>query len=279
MKYVLFNELSNNNSAKATIEEYTKSLTEPFEAKNVIGLDYSSFLPTLKPEDVIVLVGGDGTIQHFINDVDCDALENEVWFYAAGTGNDFLKDVAEDGSRLVQINKYIKNLPTVEINGETKKFINGIGFGIDGWCCEEGDKQRAKSDKPVNYTSIAINGLLFKFKRVTATVTVDGVTKVFKHAWLAPAMHGRFYGGGMMIAPEQDRLNQDKTLTCVVYTGISKLTSLICFPDIFKGQLQKHKKKCTTIVGHEIEVSFDRPCALQIDGETVLGVTSYKAHG
>lgn len=279
MKYVLFNELSNNNSAKATIEEYTKSLTEPFEAMSVIGLDYSSFLPTLKPEDVIVLVGGDGTIQHFINDVDCDALENEVWFYAAGTGNDFLKDVAEDGSRLVQINKYIKNLPTVEINGETKKFINGIGFGIDGWCCEEGDKQRTKSDKPVNYTSIAINGLLFKFKRVTATVTVDGVTKVFKHAWLAPAMHGRFYGGGMMIAPEQDRLNQDKTLTCVVYTGISKLTSLICFPDIFKGQLQKHKKKCTTIVGHEIEVSFDRPCALQIDGETVLGVTSYKARG
>ena len=29
------------------------------------------------------------------------------------------------------------------------------------------------------------------------------------------------------------------------------------------------------LVGHEITVEFDRPCALQIDGETVLGVTSY----
>ncbi len=279
MKYVLFNELSNNKAAKAAIEEYTKSLTEPFQAVNVIGLDYSSFLPTLKAEDVLVLVGGDGTIQHFINDVDCDALENEVWYYAAGTGNDFMNDVAGKETKLIQINKYIKNLPTVEINGETKKFINGIGFGIDGWCCEEGDRQRAKSDKKVNYTSIAIMGLLFKFKRVTATVTVDGETRVFKHAWLAPAMKGRFYGGGMMVAPNQDRLSEDRTLTTVIYCGKSKLGSLIAFPDIFKGQLQKHTKKCTTLVGHEIEVSFERPCALQIDGETVLGVTSYKARG
>ena len=28
-------------------------------------------------------------------------------------------------------------------------------------------------------------------------------------------------------------------------------------------------------VGKEISVRFDRPCALQIDGETVLGVTEY----
>lgn len=278
MKYVLYNELSNNKQAKATVDEYVKGLTEEYQSLSVIGLDYSTLLPNLKDEDEIVLIGGDGTLNHFVNDVDCDALKNDVYFLAAGTGNDFLNDVG-NGERFLKINQYIKNLPVAEINGKSYKFINGIGFGIDGWCCEEGDKQRAKSDKPVNYTSIAINGLLFKFKRVTATVTVDGVTKVFKHAWLAPAMHGRFYGGGMMIAPEQDRLNQDKTLTCVVYTGISKLTSLICFPDIFKGQLQKHKKKCTTIVGHEIEVSFDRPCALQIDGETVLGVTSYKARG
>ena len=29
------------------------------------------------------------------------------------------------------------------------------------------------------------------------------------------------------------------------------------------------------LTGHEITVKFDCPCALQIDGETVLGVTEY----
>ena len=29
--------------------------------------------------------------------------------------------------------------------------------------------------------------------------------------------------------------------------------------------------------GNEITVEFDRPTALQVDGETILGVTSYTA--
>lgn len=276
MKYILFNELSNNKKGKETLDEYVKGLEEPYETISVFGLDYSTFLPKLKEEDTIVLVGGDGTLNHFVNDVDCDNLKNDVYFLAAGTGNDFLNDVG-NGERFIKINDYIKNLPVVEINDKSYKFINGVGFGIDGWCCEEGDRQRAKSDKPVNYTAIAIKGLLFTFKRRTATVTIDGVTTVYKRAWLAPAMNGRFYGGGMNVAPKQDRLAQDKTLTNVVYTGRSKLLSLIRFPNIFKGELQKFKT-VHTVSGKEIEVVFDKPCALQVDGETILNVKSYKAH-
>ena len=47
-----------------------------------------------------------------------------------------------------------------------RRFINGIGFGIDGYCCEVGDQLKAKSDKPVNYASIAIKGLLFHYKKL-----------------------------------------------------------------------------------------------------------------
>ena len=47
------------------------------------------------------------------------------------------------------------------------------------------------------------------------------------------------------------------------------------FPSIFKGEHVKHTKQVEVLRGHEITVEFDRPTALQIDGETVLGVTSY----
>ena len=76
-------------------------------------------------------------------------------------------------------------LPTVIVNEKEYKFINGVGFGIDGYCCEVGDEQRAKSDKPVNYTSIAIKGLLFHFKPVNATVTYDGKSRTFPKVWLS----------------------------------------------------------------------------------------------
>ena len=88
-------------------------------------------------------------------------------------------------------------------------------------------------------------------------------------------MNGRFYGGGMMIAPAQDMLNGEHSLSVVLYYGASKLKTLMVFPSIFKGEHIKHPEMCTVLTGKEIRVEFDRPTALQIDGETVLGVTGY----
>ena len=48
----------------------------------------------------------------------------------------------------------------------------------------------------------------------------------------------------------------------------------MAFPSIFKGE-HVNKKMVDIIVGKEINVKFDRPVALQIDGETVLNVSEY----
>ena len=48
------------------------------------------------------------------------------------------------------------------------------------------------------------------------------------------------------------------------------------FPSIFKGEHVKQKKLIDIVEGHHIVVEFDRPTALQIDGETVSGVTKYE---
>lgn len=47
------------------------------------------------------------------------------------------------------------------------------------------------------------------------------------------------------------------------------------FPSIFKGEHVKKKKNVAILTGKNITVIFDRPNPLQIDGETVLNVTSY----
>ena len=83
--------------------------------------------------------------------------------------------------------------------------MNGIGYGIDGETCRIGDIQRATSDKPVNYSNIAIKLLLGSYKLKKATVEVDGRVSKFENVWMASTMKGRFYGGGMMVAPAQDR--------------------------------------------------------------------------
>ena len=39
-----------------------------------------------------------------------------------------------------------------------------------------------------------------------------------------------------------------------------------------------HTDVFESFAGKDVHVQFDRPVALQIDGETVLGVTEYKAY-
>lgn len=276
--HVLYNPYAGNGTGEKNAQKIRQIVTDAeLKFYDMTKLDsYASFFDRIGPTDPIVLTGGDGTINRFVNDTENLSVANDILYFAVGTGNDFLNDLDQKpGGKPFSIKKYLSDLPTVTVNGKTCRFLNGIGYGIDGYCCEVGDEERAKSDKPVNYTAIAIKGLLFHFKPANATVIVDGKEHHFKKVWLAPTMNGRYYGGGMMVAPKQDRLNPDKSVSVVLMHGSGKLKTLIVFPSIFKGEHMKHTEMCKAFTGHEITVKFDRPTALQIDGETVRGVTEY----
>lgn len=242
--------------------------------------DYGEFFRHLPPETRVILSGGDGTLNRFINDTSGLDIPQDIYYYAAGSGNDFLRDLGrkpEDGP--FPIGEYLRALPVVTVNGKQYRFLNGIGYGIDGYCCQVGDEQREKSTKPVNYTAIAIKGLLFHYKPTNAVVTVDGETHSYRKVWLAPTMNGRFYGGGMMPTPGQNRLSPDGTVSTMVMFGAGKLRTLMVFPSIFKGEHIRHKEMVAILTGHTISVEFDRPKPIQIDGETILGVSGYSVTG
>ena len=266
MKYYLNNPLS-NNGIKKDLPDFSCVL-------DITTIDYQDFFKKLKKEDEVVLVGGDGTINYLVNHIDCEKIKNNIYLYGNGTGNDFLNDINETIDKEVLINKYLVNLPVVHVKGRDVKYLNNMSFGLDGYCCEEADRLKAKSpNKRINYAAIAIKGLLFKFKPKHAWITVDGKEYEYDNVWLAPTMHGRYVGGGMIMAPFQDRFSDH--LSLVVYTCKSKLKSLMLFPSIFKGEHVKNTEVVKVLTGNKISVRFDSPCAVQIDGDTVLDVIEY----
>lgn len=277
MYHILYNPLSGNGKGYDRVQELRDLLKN--EQLNFCDIreikDYADFFAKLGEKDSLVVAGGDGTLNKFINFTDGLALPDSLFYYAMGSGNDFRQDVAPGENGLIPLTDYIKDLPRITVNGKTYRFLNGIGYGIDGYCCEVGDQLTKTSDKPINYAGIAIKGLLFHYKPTNATVTVDGVSKSFQKVWLAPTMNGRYYGGGMNIAPAQDRLNPERTVSAVVMFGSGKLKTLMVFPSIFKGEHVRHTEMIAVMSGHEVTVRFDRPVALQIDGELVLNVTEY----
>lgn len=277
--YALFNPLSANKLG----EEKANKLIGFFSKEDIDFVDitkidnYKPFVDFLEPGDKIVICGGDGTINRFANEIYDLGVKNEILYYATGSGNDFLRDLnktEEDGP--VPLNDYLTDLPVVTVKGKDYRFINGVGYGIDGYCCEVGDKLRNSSTKAINYTSIAIKGLLFHYKPTNATVYVDGQKYEFKKVWIAPTMVGRFYGGGMMPTPMQNRNDRRDHVSLSLLHGSGKLKTLMIFPSLFKGEHIKHKKHVSVFTGKSITVEFDRPVALQIDGETILDVSRYE---
>lgn len=277
MTHILYNPKSGNkngeNEAQKLSTEYVSSIVA-----DITSYDKKfDFFTSLKEEDSIIICGGDGTLNHFINMHYCEKIKADIEYYPVGSGNDFARDVDLSFSSPQSIKKYLGNLPKVTVNGITYTFLNNVGFGIDGYCCEMGDIQKLKNDKPVNYTTIAIRGILFNFKPRNASVTVDGITKKYKKVWMAPTLKGRYFGGGMIATPNQNRLDSDKKISILICHDLNMFRLLTIFPKIFKGTHIKHKKYIEVIKGHEISVTFDRPTTLQIDGETILGVTTYSA--
>lgn len=278
--YILYNSLAGNGKGE--------SLSHSIELKNGENIfldltkieDYKNFFENIDSKDRVIICGGDGTLNRFINAINDIEIENELYILATGGGNDFFNDLnLKPSNKPLLLNDYIKNLPTLCVKGESYRFINGVGYGVDGYCCEARDeKKKEKPNKKVNYTLIALKGLLFYFKPRNAVVTVDGKEYKYSNIWMATTMLGRFFGGGMMIAPMQKRDNDDGTLSLIVLHDLTKLKVLRIFLSVFKGKHIKHKSVVAVHQGHEISVTYDKPAPMQIDGETISDVPSYSVN-
>lgn len=268
--YIFYNSRAGGGLAAEKAKEYADKIGQSDALYDVTKINYSEIITD---ERDIIIFGGDGTLNRFVNATAGLKLQNRVFIYPLGTGNDFMNDLGiKPSDEAVEVTKYIKRLPICEIQGIRNYFINGVGFGIDGYCCQEGDRQKALGKKKVNYTAIAIKGMFGKFKPRDAKITVDGKEYDFKKVWLAPCMFGRYYGGGMIPTPDQSRENEEGTISVMVFHSLGKLGALMLFPSIFKGQHVKKENKVSVLTGKEIIVEFAEPCAAQIDGETVLNV-------
>lgn len=267
MRYYIYNRLATNK--KPRIEADAKLV-------EAIGLDYKSFFSKLSPEDDVIIVGGDMSINHFIRKIAGYKVTNNVYVRAFGYGSDFVNDIGGKILDDVLLNPYIEDLPSVYIKKHDRPFINGVGFGVDGYCTAVGDYVKAKNPAAkINYTSIAIKALLYKYKPTSVEVEIDNQKYHFDNVWLACTMKGRYFGGGMKVTPNQNR--NDSTLTVLIYTTKSRLKALLNFPQVFSGAHIKNTNIVKTFTGRKVHMKFSRIGDAEIDGDTVKKIDEYWA--
>ena len=275
---VLYHSLAHHKKGLENAKKVEKKLpgaSFEYVDSTTIG-NLCEFIDALPEDQELIFTGGDGTINHVINELGDYELKRPLYYFPAGTGNDFINDLHKTTDcEPFPINESIRHLPVVTVHGKKYRTINGVSLGLDGFCCEEKDRLSALGiDR--SYVLIALQALVYKYHTTNARVTVDGVTKTYDRVWIAPTMFGSYYGGGVLIAPSQKRDNPEHLVTCQILHGCSRFIGTTIFLAVTKGHSDRFPKFVDIRPGRHVVVEFDRPAALQIDGEVISGVTRYE---
>ena len=85
MYHILYNPLACSDKGHENAKKVVEFIKGEHEFTDITKVNYSKFLPKITDEDTLVICGGDGTLNHFVNDIDCVAdLDLLVFEFAHG---------------------------------------------------------------------------------------------------------------------------------------------------------------------------------------------------
>jgi len=228
--------------------------------------------------NLIISVGGDGTANEVVNGFfEGGKPINELaaaGFMSTGTGRDFGRTIGTPKviNEAVQhiLNSKVRSVDLGQvtyINNENKQekrfFINIAGLGLDG-----------ETVARVNRTSKALGGFisflwgtlvsLILYKNKTMTILIDGKEVFNEKVAVIVVGNGRYFGGGMCIAPEADI--SDGQFDIVVIKGMAKTKLIFNLPKVYAGKHLFHPN-ITSMRGGKIAVLSSDNTLLDLDGE------------
>lgn len=260
MFVILHNPLSKNKKSKRTTKKVIDHFKEkgiPFRLKSLLKIKDIEYYIKHTPEDIrILLLGGDGTINTFINKTYSLHMTHDVYVMGNGSGNDFLRTLKREPTRYQPILKLTHNT-------KQRYFMNGSGIGIDGMIAHR--VNLSKNRNKFNYFFNTLKGFL-SFKPTYAEVTIDDELYTFKKVYMIGINNGQYFGGGMRIAPEAKL--SDEFMDVIVVHGMRKLKLFLVFLSVYFGFHTRLKKYVFIKKAKHVKASMFTSQIAQCDGET-----------
>jgi len=267
MDLILYNPLSKNSKSNVQTHKLVRQYKTnkiPFRLKSILKIDdIKSYLDKKKEIDKVILLGGDGTVNRFVNDIVDYNLTQDIILKPNGSGNDYMRSLVDRDNKP----QYI--MESVYDTGFKTHFINGTGMGVDGYVGYLVDQNVKKGI--FGYFKSTIKALLTYIPE-PLTLTIDGEVHKFEKAYLVTMNNGRYFGGGMKVAP-QGNIN-DEYLDVMVAHSANKLQLIYIFLNIYLGRHIKFKKYVFFKKGKHIKAEFTTPQITQADGENYYDITT-----
>ena len=232
-----------------------------------------------KGYELVVSVGGDGTINEVVNGLyDAGNIADVMLgIIGTGTGSDYIRTIGiprtyqEACLCFKSPRKIAVDVGVVEyfsVNQMVKRlFVNFAGLGFDA----EIVKTTTQKYKTLNSTASYLTGLftaLLFYRNKQVTITLDGGLAE-KKVCAVLVNNGKYGGGGMFAAPDADLT--DGLLDVLIIGDLSKPDLLWSLPRVYRGTHLTHPK-VTMKRAREIEIQSAEVMFLQADGELLGGL-------
>lgn len=226
----------------------------------------------------IISVGGDGTLNEIVNGlVEGDrpvCPEAVIGVISRGTGCDFIKAMGIPKDVDLAVACLAGGAPkTIDLgkvrfashNGGTdvRYFANIADVGLGG---ETVDRVNKTSKAMGGFASFLWGALvsLIRYRNRPARVTIDDGEPFDTSVTVLAIANGRYFGGGMKIAPFSD--SSDGLLDVVLCHHFGKLEVIMNLNRLYKGTHLSHRK-VEHFRARRVLVSSSHPVLLDVDGE------------
>lgn len=221
-------------------ESYLRRLTEQLQARAIAYEIFETdaneqanqrhLQPCVNGYTDWVVLGGDGSINLVVNML--AGSDVRLGILPCGSGNDFARNLYAKGDDplAVVLGDKIRRIDLGRCN--ERYFANVLGIGFDGDIVAQLYDQQPRRFRQMRYLSAALRNL-FGYKERQVELKSSGQARRAE-AFMLTFANGRYFGGGMQIAPKADIA--DGLLDCCWVGKTSLLTKLYYLGKIFKGE-------------------------------------------
>lgn len=233
--------------------------------------------------ELLVVAGGDGTLSEVVTGLLGADLGGyaEIALLPLGTGGDFARTLGLPRGLDAALEVIAHGRPRridagrVTFAGEggtrrTTYFANAASFGISGLIVELVNRTSKAFGGRASFLAGTLRGIA-RYRPVPVSVRVDGALAHEGPLVLGAAASGRYFGGGMCVAPEAQP--DDGLLDVVIVRGLPKPRLVAKLPSIYSGQ-HLRDPATTFLRGRKVEAEVapgHGPVRLDVDGEP-LGI-------
>jgi YegS/Rv2252/BmrU family lipid kinase len=213
--------------------------------------------------DIIFAVGGDGTVNEVMNGI--AGTQSALAVVPGGSGNDFIRSLSLKGSTDDIIKRTVsgvrKKIDLGVINGRYFANISSVGFDAEVVLATQKAKKFFLSGSAAYLAGLIVTILRRSPYKVRMVIDEGEVEDVIL---LAAVANGKYYGGGMMAAPEA--IINDGLFDICCISRMSRLKMLILFPQFMKGKHKKFKE-VRFFRSRKVYIESENPIPINVDGE------------